>query len=89
MEYVFFFALNYVLCLIIVLLDKKKFQNYVLLWTIVLILSLIFENATTSMGLWYYHVEPKVPFVSVATWLLYVPYISFCYFIAHRVINYF
>jgi hypothetical protein len=88
MDYVYFFSLNWVLCLIVVLLNKTQYKTYFFLWAIVLLLSFIFENGTTYMGLWYYHAEPKVPFVSLATWLLYAPYISFCYFIANRVIKY-
>lgn len=89
MEHVYLFLLNFLLCFLIVLLDRKKYKNYFLLWAIVLILSFIFENLTTYMGLWHYHVEPKVPFFSLYTWLLYVPYISFCYFISNKVIKYF
>jgi FlaA1/EpsC-like NDP-sugar epimerase len=89
MEHVNFFFLNFAVFLIIVLLDRKKYKDYLMLSSIALVLSFIFENFTIYIGLWYYYSEPKLMFFSLYTWLLYIPYISFCYFISNKVVKYF
>ena len=85
MEHLYFFLLNFCVFLIIIFLDKKKYKDYLLLILFALILAFVFENFTIHLGLWYYHSEPKILFLSLYTWLLYIPYLSFCYFVSNKV----
>jgi len=87
MEHIVFLALNYAILLAVVFIDRKRTREYALLGAFTLIAAFIFENATTYLGLWYYHSEPKIMFISLYSWLLYVPYISFCYFAANKVVK--
>jgi len=79
-----FFVFNYVIFSILMYVDRKEWKNYFFIALIGFILAFIFENLTTMWGFWYYHSLPKVPFVSLFTLLLYVPYLSFAHFIVRR-----
>lgn len=87
MEHVYFFLLNFALFFAILLIDRKKWKTYALLSLFTLVAAFIFENFTVFIGLWYYHSEPKVLFLSLYTWLLYVPYINFCYFLSNKLVK--
>lgn len=87
MEHLFFLVFNFVLFLAILYLDKERFRDYVYLAVLGLILSFVLENLTTFAGLWQYHSEPKILLISLYTWLLYVPYLGFCYFISNKVVK--
>ena len=84
MEHLLFLALNYIVFLVLIYIDKKDWKTYAFISLVGLFLAFIFENVTTYWGFWYYHSEPKVPFVSLYTLLLYVPYLSFSHFIVRR-----
>lgn len=87
MEHLYFFLLNFVVFLLIVLVDRKRWRDYLLLAILALAMGFVFENATTLMGFWHYHSEPKVLFVSFYSWLLYMPYLGFCYFASKKVME--
>ncbi len=84
MLHIVFFALNIFLALLILATDRKNFRSYLVLGFVGLLLAYVFETVTTYLGFWYYHSEPRIPLVSLYTWLMYFPYLSFCYFIGKR-----
>lgn len=84
LPHLFFALFNFAVLLVVLLVDKKNIKNYVLLGIFGLAAAFVFETATTALGFWYYHSEPKVFVISLYTWLLYIPYLSFCYFIGSR-----
>lgn len=88
MEHLHFFLMNFVAFLLMVLADRKRWRDYIILAVLGLAMALVFENATTLMGFWHYHSEPKVLLVSFYSWLLYIPYLGFCYFASRRVMKY-
>ncbi|MFH1182265.1 MAG: hypothetical protein V1702_04860 [Candidatus Woesearchaeota archaeon] len=79
-----FFIFNMLLFLLLFWKDKNHRKDYLLLSALGLVLAFIFENVTTYLGFWQYHSSPKVLFISLYTWLLYAPYLSFCYFIGNK-----
>lgn len=81
MEHFYFLAVNFLVFFIILFVDRRRVKNYIILGAFTLVLAFIFENFTTYLGFWYYHSQPKLLLVSLYTWLLYIPYISFCYFV--------
>ena len=84
LQHSLFTLMNFVILLVVLLIDRKNFKNYVFLGIFGLAAAFIFETATTALGFWYYHSLPKIGIISFYTWLLYVPYLSFCYFIGVR-----
>lgn len=82
-----FFIINIIIVFIILIIDKKNIKKYIFLSLLGLIFAFIFETATTNLGFWYYYSEPKIPIISLYTWLLYIPYLSFCYFIGNKLEN--
>jgi len=87
MEHFYFFLLNFFIFLIIVLVDKKKWKDYILLGLLALLFDAIFEIIPIATGIWVYNSQPKIFGMSLYTWLLYVPYLSMCYFISNKVIR--
>ena len=79
-----FFIFNIFVFLLLFLYDKKNRNDYMILGFTGLVLSYIFETVTTYLGFWYYYSEPKIPLLSIYTWLLYLPYLSFCYFAGNK-----
>jgi hypothetical protein len=84
MEHSLFFFINVVLFMGILFLERKRWKDYVLLGVFTLVAAFVFENATAYMGLWVYRSQPKVLLISLYAWLLYVPYIGYCYFLGRR-----
>ncbi|MBI3036975.1 hypothetical protein HYY73_04480 [Candidatus Woesearchaeota archaeon] len=82
-----FFLLNLALTAAVVVIDRRRIRDYFFLWLLGLAAAFVFETATTALGFWNYHSEPKVFLISLYTWLLYVPYLSFCYFVGNVVSN--
>jgi hypothetical protein len=85
MEHFEFFAIIFAIWLVVLIIDRKRIRDHALLSAIGLVAALIFENATIFLGLWIYNSEPKIVFLSLFTWLLYAPYLSFCYFIGSKI----
>jgi hypothetical protein len=83
MEHLVFFLLNLGVLAIILIIDKANIKKYVLLLSIGLVLAFIFETVTIYLGFWHYHSQPNVPLISLYTWLLYAPYLSYCYYIGN------
>lgn len=81
MEHYTFFIINFLLFTILMFIDRKRIKDYLWLICIGLVFAYIFESVTTYLGFWIYYSEPKIPLISLYTWLLYAPYLSFCYFI--------
>lgn len=84
MEHLLFLALNYLVFLALVYVDRKDWKKYAYISLLGLLLAFVFENVTAYWGFWHYYSEPRVPFVSLYTLLLYVPYLSFSHFIVRR-----
>jgi hypothetical protein len=87
MEHVHFFIFNLAVTAAIWYIDRKRIREYVVLSCITLFLAAIFENVTTFWGFWNYHSEPKFILISVYSWLMYVSYISYCYFFANLIMG--
>ena len=85
--HLFFTLINFAILLVVLLIDRKNIKNYVFLGIFGLAAAFVFETATTALGFWYYHSEPKIPIISLYTWLLYVPYVSFCYFVGTKLVS--
>ena len=84
MEHLYFVLFNFMVLAIVLWHDRQRLRDYALLSILALIAAFIFENFTTYIGLWIYHSEPKIGLMSLYTWILYVPYISFCYFVGNK-----
>jgi hypothetical protein len=84
MEHYVFFIINILLFFIILIIDRHNVRKYIYLSIITLVFAYIFETLTTYLGFWHYTSIPKIPLISLYTWLLYVPYISICYFIGRK-----
>lgn len=87
MEHIHFFIFNLAVTAVIWYIDRKRIKEYAVLSCITLFLAAIFENATTFLGFWSYHSEPKFILISVYPWLMYVSYISYCYFFANFIMG--
>lgn len=88
MEHSLFLILNLALSIGLIWYDRINVRGYVALIVVGLIAAFIFENMTISMGFWSYHSEPKLLLISLYTWLLYIPYLSFCYFLGNRLVRF-
>lgn len=84
MSHLLFLALNTIALIIILLIDRKNLKSYLLLSIIGLIVAFVFETVMTFYGFWQYHAEPKIPLISLYTWLMYIHYLSYCYFIGTK-----
>ncbi len=84
MEHLYFTLFNFVILGFVLWFDRRRLKDYALLSILGLAAALIFENFTAFLGFWYYSSEPKILLISLYTWLLYVPFLSFCCFIAGR-----
>lgn len=84
MEHLYFTLFNFAIFAVVLFIDRKRIKDYFLICILGLIGALIFENTTTYLGFWFYHSEPKIIFVSFYTWILYVPYLAFCYFAGQK-----
>ncbi len=85
MEHAHFLLLNIAVMAVLLFVDRKRMREYVFLFAVGLISAFMFENFTTWLGFWYYHSEPMIPFVSLYTWLLYIPFLGYCYFVSNRI----
>jgi hypothetical protein len=85
MEHLSFLLINYIILILIIYIDRKEWKDYLFVSLLGLALAFFFENMTTYWGFWVYNSEPKVVFISLYTWLLYAPYLSFCRFFVRRV----
>jgi hypothetical protein len=84
MEHLYFALFNFIILGFVLWFDRRRLKDYAFLSIIGLIAALMFENVTTYFGFWIYYSEPKIGLMSLYTWLLYIPYISFCYFAGGR-----
>lgn len=84
MEHIQFLILNFAVFLAIVFYDRKRWKAYVSLGLLAMLLDLIFEIVPIYAGIWQYHSQPMIFGLSLYVWLLYIPYLGFCYFAANR-----
>lgn len=82
--HLFFTLINFAILIVVLFAERKNLKDYVFLGILGLVAAFVFETATTALGFWHYHSEPKIFIISIYTWLLYIPYLSFCYFIGNR-----
>ncbi len=87
-EHLHFFLFNFIVFLAIIIADRKRYKDYIFLGLLALVLDLVFEIYPISIGIWTYYSHPIILGISLYTWLLYIPYISFCYFVANKVVKY-
>ncbi len=86
MEHIYFVLFNFTILAFILYFDRKNIKNYVIIGIVGLITSFAFENLTTYLGFWYYHSKPLALYFSFYTWILYVPYLSYTYFVVNRLV---
>ncbi len=85
MEHYLFVVLFTIPLLVILLIERKQFKKYLSLGITVMVAAFILENTTTYLGFWHHLSTPHIPYVSVWTLILYLHYISFCYYFGNRV----
>lgn len=88
MEHAYFFAVNFAVFIVILLLDRTRWKDYIALGLLAMLLDAIFEVIPIGAGIWNYYSEPNVFGMSLYTWLLYIPYLGFCYFASNKVKKY-
>lgn len=79
-----FFLLITAPFLMILWIDRKNLRTYVQLGLFAVILDLIWDPIGIHFNLWYYNSLPQVFGVSIYTLILYVHYLTFCYFFGNR-----
>jgi hypothetical protein len=84
MEHILFLIITFALFSLVLWADRGRKKDYAVLSAVGLATAIVFENLTTFLGFWVYHSEPKIMLISLYTWLLYIPYLGFCYFIGKR-----
>ena len=84
MEHLLFTLIGMMVLAVILFMDKKHIKEYLWLMIIGLIFAYIFETVMTYLGFWTYYSSPKIPIMSLYTWLGYMPYLSICYFLGKR-----
>ncbi|MBU0472375.1 MAG: hypothetical protein KKF89_02620 [Nanoarchaeota archaeon] len=84
MSHFLFLILNTFVLSIILIIDRKNLKSYLLLSFLGLIVAFIFETVMTYYGFWTYYAEPKIPLISLCTWLMYIHYLAYSYFIGTR-----
>lgn len=84
MQQIIFLMIEVAVAVVIIALDRKRLRDYILLGLFTLACAYVLETACAFLGFWQYYAEPQIPIISLYTWLAYVPYISFCYFIGNR-----
>ena len=85
MEHAYFLILNFSVFLAIVFYDRKRWKAYALLGLLAMLLDAAFEILPLAAGIWQYRSEPIIFNLSLYAWLLYIPYLGFCYFAANKV----
>lgn len=80
----YFTLFNFVILGIILYIDRKRLKEYKILFIVAIVTAFIFENITTFLGFWQYHTEFNILLISFYTWVLYLPYIGYCYFLGNR-----
>ncbi|MBI2580658.1 hypothetical protein HYV85_02520 [Candidatus Woesearchaeota archaeon] len=84
MPHFLFTLLNFALLLVILLIDRKHLKDYLFIGVLGLVLDLIFEQIPVRAGFWVYNSEPIIFGISFYVWILYLPYLSICYFLGNR-----
>jgi len=84
MLHAIFTMINFIALFCVLFIDRARARFYAVLFAAGLPAAFVFENVTTFLGFWVYHSEPKVLLISLYTWLLYMPYLGFCYFLGRR-----
>ena len=80
----YFTLFNFFLLGVILYIERKRLKEYKILFVVAIISALIFENVTTYLGFWIYHSEPKIFLISFYSWILYLPYIGYCFFLGNK-----
>ena len=84
MEHIFFVIFNFLILAIILTIDKKNIKNYLFLGLFAMLLDTFFEQVPIHAGFWFYFSDPKFLGFSLYMWILYIPYLSMCYFIGNK-----
>ena len=87
MESAYFLVVHLAVFAAVLFLDRKRWRGYALLGPLAMLLDLVFEAYPLSIGIWTYHALPKVAGLSLFAWLMYIPYLGFCYFAANRLVK--
>lgn len=85
MEHYLFFILVSIPLTALFLYDRKNVKKYLVLGVLAILLDLLWDPFWINMGLWSYSSQPQVLGASVYMLLLYVHYMSFCYFMGNKI----
>ena len=87
MQHYVFVIINFIILIILLVIDKKRIKDYISLGLLAMFLDLIFEQIPIRAGFWIYNSEPKIFGFSFYMWILYFPYISICYFLGNKLVK--
>ena len=83
-DHLTFFLIITLPFLIIVWIDRGNAKTYLKLGIFAIVLDLIWDPIGLYFGLWYYNTWPQVLGISVYTLVLYLHYLTFCYFFGNK-----
>jgi hypothetical protein len=83
-EHLTFFIILTIPLIILYAYDRKNITRYLGIGLLALFLDLIWDPIGISIGLWYYNSQPQILGMSVYMLLLYIHYLSFCYFLGNK-----
>ncbi len=83
-DHLTFFIILTAPLIILYLHDRKNIKTYISLGFLAILLDLIWDPIGIYFGLWYYNSQPQILGMSVYMLLLYIHYLSFCYFLGNK-----
>jgi len=79
-----FFVIISIPLIALYIYDKKNITKYAGIGVLAIIFDLIWDPIGMSFGLWYYSSQPQVLNMSIYMLLMYIHYLSFCYFLGNK-----
>lgn len=87
MKHYVFVLFNFLITGTIFLIDKKNIKDYISLGLIAMLADLFFEQIPILAGFWSYNSSPKILGFSFYMWILYLPYLTICYFVGNKLVE--
>jgi hypothetical protein len=84
-DHLTFFIVLTIPLAVLFLYDKKNIKTYLGLGLLAMALDSVWDPLAMSFGLWHYSSQPQILGMSVYMLLLYLHYLSFCFFLGNRV----
>ncbi|HIH31231.1 TPA: hypothetical protein HA235_00840 [Candidatus Woesearchaeota archaeon] len=85
MEHSIFLLINFALMGIVYYIDRENILDHIVLGILAFFGAIVFEIIPIMFGFWTHYSEPKIWLLSLYSFLLYFPFISFSYFLARKV----